>query len=135
MISLCISMFNNIGGIEDDLHRTHFIVQTSQKLYILKTHLLGVTGCSGGPAILMNASPFHSNAFDMDYNEPDQHIIVGITSFADYSSLKSSGIGNVIVSNVLPWIREIVSEEVCWNNLNDSATKKWMVLGVSWRNL
>ena len=69
----------------------------------------GFAGLSGGPVLIA----------DTKTDGPKEDLVVGIVSYANYSSLEESGIAFVKVSEVRAWIDSIVTPQVS-NLTNES---------------
>ena len=44
---------------------------------------------------------------------PENDLVVGIVSYANYSNLSESGVGAVLISEVQDWIKSTALLEVC----------------------
>lgn len=70
-------------------------------------------GSSGAPVMILNNPPNDDEETNgPGKGRPNVDIIIGVVSFANYSSLEESGIGCVSISNVQDWIKTIIPKQV-----------------------
>ena len=77
----------------------------------LLLYLFVMQGDAGGP-ILIESTPIYDNLDGTERARPDQDIVVGVISYANYTALKEIGIGCMNISSIYGWIQEIAFVEV-----------------------